>query len=581
MSQTVRRRGTGLVGALVASLMAVGGAVAVPAAANAAPGDEGTVADATLDWGVKQSFRNYLLNMQQLTHGSYVLLGDVTADAEMGAASGQFHWGSGEGSGAIDGSTADVSFGSGNGVHFTGHYMEVGDDSGHALDMQFTNPRVEVTSATEGTLYLDVRSREFEGMTSISDNFFEEENVPFASLELSAPEQSGDTFTWTNAAATLTDQGSTAFGGFYNSGEALDSVSFTLPVTEPEEPVVWEPQISVFLEDGATSAEGVQLQAGDTIVVKGSGFDPQANIGGRGMPIPNHLPQGVYVVFGDFAEDWQPSEGAAGATRASGAQGWVLTENTLDQVPAQFQNVIRGQWIPQNEDGSFEGELTISTPDGDNGNNFGVYTYGAGGVNNADQELAAPLAYSTFKTSLELSVSPAAIELGESVELVAAVSSDSEDELAGTVQFFNGSTAIGEPVEVVEGVAALETAELPAGDQSLRAEFTAADVRQFSASVSADVVVEVVDPNAGNEADAEGDASGNEAGAEGDASGTAGNGSAAGNSGQGGAAAAGGAKGGLATTGAENLAGAAIAAMMVLALGAGLMAARRRKVTAE
>ncbi|WP_197429251.1 hypothetical protein, partial [Microbacterium sp. CCH5-D1] len=40
--------------------------------------------------------------------------------------------------------------------------------------------------------------------------------------------------------------------------------------------------IEVFLADGTTPAAGVPLKAGDRVVVKGSGYDPTANLGTEG-----------------------------------------------------------------------------------------------------------------------------------------------------------------------------------------------------------------------------------------------------------------------------------------------------------
>ena len=115
----------------------------------------------------------------------------------------------------------------------------------------------------------------------------------------------------------------------------------------------------MFLADGATSAEGVALKAGDKIVVKGVGYDPTANVGGRGVPIPANLPQGTYVVFGNFSSTWQPSTGAASSNRSVGAQAWALAEGVLNQVPSQFQAAIRGQWVDIASDGSFTAILTL------------------------------------------------------------------------------------------------------------------------------------------------------------------------------------------------------------------------------
>ena len=158
-----------------------------------------------------------------------------------------------------------------------------------------------------------------------------------------------------------------------------------------------EPAIAVFLADGTTPAGTTALKAGDTVVVKGTGYDPTANVGGRGVPIPSNLPQGTYVVFGNFASQWQPSTGAAGSTRSVGAQAWALAESVLDQVPAQYQAAIRGQWVDIAADGTFQATLTLKDAAAAPGA-YGVYTYGAGGVVNAAQERSVPLNYGTAPT---------------------------------------------------------------------------------------------------------------------------------------------------------------------------------------
>src|SRR6218665_402809 len=128
-------------------------------------------------------------------------------------------------------------------------------------------------------------------------------------------------------------------------------------------------------------------------VVKGSGYDPTANVGGRGVPIPSTLPQGTYVVFGNFAENWQPSTGAASSTRSVGSQVWALSETVLNKVPTQYQAAIRGQWVDISADGTFQATLTLKDTAATPGS-YGVYTYGAGGVANADQERSVALDYS-------------------------------------------------------------------------------------------------------------------------------------------------------------------------------------------
>lgn len=173
----------------------------------------------------------------------------------------------------------------------------------------------------------------------------------------------------------------------------------------PAEPV-FEPELKVFLEDGTTPYANQQLSAGDTLVVKGSGFDPAANVpgGSGGVPIPKSLPQGTFVVFGSFAENWKPSTGAQSTQRTMHAsnRGWALDPAVLDQVPSQYQNAIRtGGYVPLDADGNFTWTVTLTEPltPLENGR-WGIYSYagGASGLTNASQELSVPL---NFRSAAE------------------------------------------------------------------------------------------------------------------------------------------------------------------------------------
>ncbi|MEV7694435.1 HtaA domain-containing protein [Microbacterium sp. NPDC089189] len=161
----------------------------------------------------------------------------------------------------------------------------------------------------------------------------------------------------------------------------------------PTQPV-FTPALSVFLSDGVTPYTGQPVYTGDQLVVKGSGYDPAANIGGRGVPIPNTLPQGTYVVFGSFLENWKPSAGAVGAARKIVSQKWALAAAVLDQVPTNFQGTIRSQWAEIATDGTFTTTLDVKdAASALSGGSWGVYTYGAGGVNNAAQEKSVAVDY--------------------------------------------------------------------------------------------------------------------------------------------------------------------------------------------
>lgn len=160
------------------------------------------------------------------------------------------------------------------------------------------------------------------------------------------------------------------------------------------------PEITVFRADGVTPVGDTAVNAGDTLVVKGSGFDPTANVGGSGIPIPSTLPQGTFVVFGNFADNWRPSEAHASSTRVmhKDARIWALAEGVLNQVPAPFQSNIREAWAPIDDDGSFVAEVSAISPeqplaDG----NWGIYTYpaGVGTAPNPRQELAVAITFVT------------------------------------------------------------------------------------------------------------------------------------------------------------------------------------------
>lgn len=251
-----RRRGVAAFGALALSV--TGAAAALPAVAAPTPA-EATVTDATLTWGVKESFRNYLTG--PIARGHITTLGSTSGE-------GPFTWSNGSGGAADDGSAAEVSFGEGNGVHFQGHEM----DGGYALDLAFTNPRVVITSPGSGELRMDVKGREFAGTTTVGDEYVLT-NVLLAELELSDPEVSEDELEWTGVSATLTEQGKEAFGGFYEAGEALDPIDLTLELA----PAVDERETAVTVT-GATAEEGLTVQvAGENYLdlpTPTSGSDP-------------------------------------------------------------------------------------------------------------------------------------------------------------------------------------------------------------------------------------------------------------------------------------------------------------------
>ncbi|MGO2140991.1 MAG: HtaA domain-containing protein [Leucobacter sp.] len=194
---------------------------------NVTPASGGTskVENATLEWGVRESFRKYIYDFTAFK-GRAQLLGTTKQPQPKGS----YLWTGGVGTAANDGTRANVGFGPGNGVHFQSHPMTVGGKSVYALDLKFTNPRIEILSPTAGLLHMDVDGYTFEGMESVGKKFTLRD-TPMAQLSLTVPEidENSSLLSWSNVGARLTAEGEVAFGGFYEKGSELDPLSFSLP----------------------------------------------------------------------------------------------------------------------------------------------------------------------------------------------------------------------------------------------------------------------------------------------------------------------------------------------------------------
>jgi hypothetical protein len=158
-----------------------------------------------LNWGVKESFRKYLAGP---TAAGKVEFGGGAADYRFGG-----------GSGAYNLRTHAVTAGFDGSVRFLAHPK----DGGYELDLTFADLGVQVEQAG-AFLTADVTSKALDGKVS------ELKRAKMASLDVSkasfAPVDG--VVTLDRLPATLTEQGATAFGGFYQAGAALDPVTATL-----------------------------------------------------------------------------------------------------------------------------------------------------------------------------------------------------------------------------------------------------------------------------------------------------------------------------------------------------------------
>ncbi|WP_411112721.1 HtaA domain-containing protein [Streptomyces sp. 029-5] len=178
---------------------------APPAAEN------GAIVDGTLDWGVKESFRSYVVG--PIAQGT-VELGDGATKS--GTAAYRFLKGTGD----FDASARTLSASFGGTVRFLGH-KEAG---AYVLDLRLSGLQVVVKDG-KGTLVADVstKDRETGKVSTYRDLTFATLDVPAA-----GPVAEDGVVTLNAVPATLTADGTRAFGGMYQAGTELDRLTLAV-----------------------------------------------------------------------------------------------------------------------------------------------------------------------------------------------------------------------------------------------------------------------------------------------------------------------------------------------------------------
>lgn len=227
----------------------LGGALLLPAmpaaATTEAPNEGCTIADASISWGLKESFRSYISG--SIAKGSWEVLDGATYETP------SFGFTGGTGTADADAGTASIAFG--GSIRFTGH--------GGLLDTTVANPTIELTGPDAGRLLLDLRSVPMEAAMAGETEAETLSQVPFADLDLSGATiaQDGEALTITGDAvpAAITAEGFEAFGT-YEAGTALDPLTFSATGTcavaaeEPEpSPVPTAEPIAAEAESGSPS----------------------------------------------------------------------------------------------------------------------------------------------------------------------------------------------------------------------------------------------------------------------------------------------------------------------------------------
>ncbi|MBK0420469.1 HtaA domain-containing protein [Leucobacter sp. CSA2] len=174
---------------------------------------------------------------------------------------------------------------------------------------------------------------------------------------------------------------------------------------QAERPQVWAPKLAVSTVDGKALASGATVYEGDEIVVRGSGFDPEAHPLPQGSrpPVTVGDPTGNYVVFGNFATEWKPSSGAPSDSRSVASQKWAMTDKTFGNLDPRYASSVAKDRIVLGADGSFEARLTVTAAKATPGS-YGVFAFAAGGPKDASQEIELRLNYQAERGSPSVTV---------------------------------------------------------------------------------------------------------------------------------------------------------------------------------
>ncbi|MFF9121843.1 HtaA domain-containing protein [Streptomyces sp. NPDC014889] len=187
-----------------------------PTASTAAAPSRGDIADGRLTWGVKDSFRSYVVGP--------VAKGRITASDGASQASGNGAFTFADATGSYDTEAGTLSAAFKGAVNFKGHQGE-GESGGYGLDLTLNHVRATLDGGS-GKLTADVDSL---GEKSA--------NVVLADLKAASTKLTAknDVITVNDVTATLTEAGAKAFGGFYAKGTALDPVNLSVALTKDAE----------------------------------------------------------------------------------------------------------------------------------------------------------------------------------------------------------------------------------------------------------------------------------------------------------------------------------------------------------
>ena len=180
--------------------------------------------DASVDWGVKSSFRRYLTG--PVAGGSQELTG-VTSNAD-----GSYHFTAAEGTVEADG-WYHVKF-TGSSVKYTGHHG--------VLEVTISDLELVIKDG-QGSLYANISERPYNGNTTPNPPV-QHDHTLIGTFDASSLKNEGGQLTLAASDATkvkLSTEATSVFAGFYQAGQELDALAFSAKLVTKQAPAPEKP----------------------------------------------------------------------------------------------------------------------------------------------------------------------------------------------------------------------------------------------------------------------------------------------------------------------------------------------------
>ena len=180
--------------------------------------------DASVDWGVKSSFRKYITG--PVAGGSQELTG-ATSNAD-----GSYHFTAAEGIVEADGSY-HVKF-TGSSVKYTGHHG--------VLEVTISDLELVIKDG-QGSLYANISERPYNGNTTPNPPV-QHDHTLIGTFDASSLKNEGGQLTLAASDATkvkLSAEATSVFAGFYQAGQELDALAFSAKLVTKQAPAPEKP----------------------------------------------------------------------------------------------------------------------------------------------------------------------------------------------------------------------------------------------------------------------------------------------------------------------------------------------------